>query len=205
MGFKTRERGIGGRRPWFGEAVGGKLTLEIVLISTSANNRTKNGGVLPPFRKSQQALPKTIRPSHVPKALHLRPDGFSTETDQSYLTTGRKRCRDLRYHVLDAILYVLKTGIQLWLLPENLLLGRSCIATFGSGKRKDESGAFWPLLLAQSSVDVVDRVRDRASFGPSTLDLAQLRDNLIRGVRSLFHGRPGWIGVTNIRTGSVFG
>jgi putative transposase len=34
-----------------------------------------------------------------------------------YFTTGRKRCHDLPCHVLDAILYVVKTGTQWRMLP----------------------------------------------------------------------------------------
>ena len=34
-----------------------------------------------------------------------------------YFTTGRKRRHHLRYHVLDAVLYVVKTGTQWWMLP----------------------------------------------------------------------------------------
>ena len=41
--------------------------------------------------------------------------------------------------------------------------------------------------------NVADRVRNGASFGPSSLYLAQLRDDLIRSVTSLFYGRSGWV------------
>ena len=34
-----------------------------------------------------------------------------------YFSTGRKRSYSLRYHVLDAILYIVKTGTQWRMLP----------------------------------------------------------------------------------------
>jgi len=50
-------------------------------------------------------------------------------------------------------------------------------------------------------IDVANRVRDGAAVGPSSLNLAELRDNPIRGVTSLFlHGRSGWVGAPDQRT-----
>jgi hypothetical protein len=43
--------------------------------------------------------------------------------------------------------------------------------------------------------NVTDRVRDGATFCPSGFYIAQLRDNLIRSVSSLFHGWSGWVEV----------
>jgi putative transposase len=45
------------------------------------------------------------------------PFGSQWEQISRYFTTGRKRSSSLRYHVLDAILFVVKTGTQWRILP----------------------------------------------------------------------------------------
>ena len=59
-----------------------------------------------------------------------------------YFTTGRKRSYSLRYHVLDAILYIVKTGTQWRMLPGNLPDGRRSTTIFDGGERKAASCAF---------------------------------------------------------------
>ena len=66
---------------------------------------------------SLRSLPKTTCPSHAPEALRLQPFGSQWEQISRYFTIGRKRSYCLRYHVLDAILYVVRTGTQWRMLP----------------------------------------------------------------------------------------
>ncbi|WP_259123203.1 transposase [Salinibacter ruber] len=88
------------------------------MISISVNIRSqKRKGVRLVFGQSQQAFPKTSCPNHAPEALQLRPLGSQWEQVKRYFTTGRRRKYHLRYHVLDAILYIVKTGTQWCMLP----------------------------------------------------------------------------------------
>ncbi|WP_341481394.1 transposase [Salinibacter ruber] len=77
----------------------------------------KKVGVRPVFGMSLRSLPKTIRQSHAAEALQLRPFGSQWEQIKRYFATSRRRKYDLRYHVLDAILYIVKTGTQWRMLP----------------------------------------------------------------------------------------
>jgi len=56
-------------------------------------------------------------PSYATKALQLRPFGSQWEAIKPYFPTARRRRHDLRREVLDAILYVVKTGCQWRMLP----------------------------------------------------------------------------------------
>jgi len=70
---------------------------------------------------SLRSLPKTICQSHAPEVLRLRPFGSQWERISRYLATDRKRSYSLLCHVLDAILYVVKTGTQWRTLPGELV------------------------------------------------------------------------------------
>ncbi|WP_341480893.1 transposase [Salinibacter ruber] len=58
-----------------------------------------------------------MRQSHGSEALRLRPFGSQWERISRYFATDRKRSYSLLCHVLDAILYVVKTGTQWRMLP----------------------------------------------------------------------------------------
>ncbi|WP_240316171.1 transposase [Salinibacter ruber] len=102
-------------------------------------------------------------PSHRAEALQLQPFGSQWEQIKRYFATGRRRKYDLRYHVLDAILYIVKTGTQWRMLPGEFARWR---ATHYYFRRWREEGRIRCIL---SITCRSARRRDRRHGEPSAL------------------------------------
>ena len=105
-----------------------------------------------------------------------------------YFTTGRKRSYSLRYHVLDAILYIVKTGTQWRMLPGEFAQWQTVYYYF---RRWREEGR---ILCILSITSRAVRRRSGRHGEPSALivDCQSVPSTRVGGIRSFdaFRGGP---------------